>query len=181
MTDKENMNSDISILGQMIDYPKNHWGVLTVFIVCTAVAGIFYILFVEAKLENLNKVLGWSAELVTEDKVIKDYNESYIVEFWTPSPETNSAKNIDEWEKNVTEEKLIKFGHHIKNKAGILGYRRYLVFGDGDTKPKKGHWWVTRVGKSFDKNKFALQYKNFWKKKGAVYMEINDAGKYGNN
>jgi len=179
MTHQKNIDHDISILGQTINYPKCHWGAISVLIVSTAISLIFYIIFVQAKVENLNKVFEWSAELVTEDKVLKEYSESYIVEFWTPSPESSLNLNVKKWEKDVTEVKLIEFGEYIKVKAGVLGYRRYLVIGEGEGAIKTGHWWVARVGKAFDKNKFVSKYQKFWKKQKPVYMEINRSGRYG--
>jgi hypothetical protein len=189
----ENLKVTISLWPRL---PKGQVEVLALFIVL-AFLGLVLWLFRErlnfSFKDKDNNLLIWTVE----PNSIAEPNKTnyYQICFWTPSPETqryltnavtsNPAwttnderwretywrTNVMAWQTNGTEANLDEFGRCLKEYGSILGYRRVLVYGQGQHHLKPGYWWTVTVGTNITVKELMMSYKVFWKPTETVYVE----------
>lgn len=104
------------------------------------------------------------------------------MEFWTPSVRTKdflarddgNIRDRDKWKAIQGDERVIEFGKLLRSDSGVLGYRRYEVWGHGRTVPKPGWWWTMTVSTNYSVEKLVRAYRDFWKSPNAVFVEVID-------
>lgn len=164
----------IEILGQKISYPNTPWGAVSVLIVALAVCLIVYILAVIANPKTLELIAtSVTGRLTTEGK-IESSGTNYLIQFWTPSAKTQTAKpeDLDPWEKIESDEKIVEFGKVLRSDQRVQGFRYYEVSGTGKTGLKPGYWWAMNVRRDYQLSDFMQAYRSFWKNDKAIYVEI---------
>jgi len=169
---------DLEILGWKITFPRTRAGMGSLITVCAAVLGIFAILFVFAKKENLRTVAGVVQHSINASGATETSADVYQASFWTPSPRTGQpvpgaqvppAAN-DSWGP-VSEARVQVFGDSLFAKGLVIAYRRYEIAGRGRTPPKWGYWWVVTLTHPLDRAAFARFYARYWNARGPIFVE----------
>jgi hypothetical protein len=173
---------NISILGQMLEYPKTGWGFCAVFVVCLTLLLTIYV-YLHAPRENVHEfsVMIWhlnSKNEPTPEKKVARY------EFWTPSSKTKETvkdnPKAKAWLKKDWnyDEKITEFGERLREQPGVEGYRRHEILGEGRTSHPgllPGWWWTVRVTDEFSLKKLSEFYRGFWENPDTIYVETFNA------
>src|ERR1700686_4948586 len=116
-------------------------------------------------------------QIIFEGNKIKAPKGPVQVQFWTPSPRTNEAADVKEWEKVESDARLDAFADRLVKAQLIAGYRRYEIVGAGRGTRRPGAWWVSTNEAGFNLADFLRVYQDFWKPgDDKVYMEIQPIG-----
>lgn len=169
----EKQESEIEVLGQKLSYPKTVYGAVFSLGLFALLGFSLYTVLVLAKSENLN--------IVTEDIIVggyggqTDFKRKNIVQyqFWTPSKGTYESKDLSDWVKAIKdiETRNAEFGSLLTQNNSIYGYRRYEIFGQGRSEPKKGMWWVVNADKHITTETIAAIYQSYWNTDSSIYIE----------
>lgn len=176
----ENKNDGrIEILGQILWLPRTIWGTISLASIIAGICTIVYIVAVHANPEVVKEiastfVIGRASTGKTEVTVGR-----YQIQFWTPSVQTKYSKDCGSWEKVETDSRLDEFAARLLTDRRVRGYRRYEVTGQGIGHRRQGYWWVLTVDDDYTPAVFAKVYEDFWKNKGAIYIEILHSGSRG--
>ena len=109
-------------------------------------------------------------------------NETYQIQFWTPSTKTwvalveaykgkDEVPKEDRWQE-VAQDRIDEFGKQLRFSGFVDGWRRYEVEGYGQTTFKPGLWWAASSKRRINPEDFAKFYLNFWGDSESVYIEI---------
>ena len=169
----EKQESEIEFLGQKLSYPKTIYGAVFSLGLFILLGFSLYTILVLAKSENLN--------IVTEDIIVggyggkTDFKRKNIVQhqFWTPSRGTYESQDLSGWVEDIKdiEKRNAEFGTLLTKNDSIYGYRRYEIYGQGRSNPKKGMWWVINADKELSTKNVADLYQRFWDTDNSVYIE----------
>lgn len=180
---------ELRILGQEFIVAANVWGALMVLFICAALAiPIYYVSVIAHDLAKnprlqrqiLQMVASYlPASTLGSQDLVDSGTGQRLLRFWTPSAKTKDAyregEDVPNWYFVDDDEKLIdKFADELASKEP-QGYRRYEVFGRGQTEPKWGYFWEVTADLDNDEFKrpaFINFYHRFWgRQMEAIYLE----------
>jgi len=169
----------VELLGQKISYPTTKWGAVSVLGVVLGICILVALLTYWAKPKDVREFIQMG--IVGLNGKVESTHSQYVIQFWTPSAKTKSANatDLEEWEKLDSDDKVIKFGEHLRvDKEHISGFRRYEVYGAGRAQPKYGYWWVLTVSRDYTLPEFVGTYRSFWGSTKPIYVEVLNEGGY---
>ena len=185
---------DIEFLGQRRNYPRTWQGVVVVIVLVVLIMAVTHIALVQSRPENLQTLglITGQLEIDTRNQVVQQ-RKWFRFEFWKPSVHTAKdmedflsshpekikeyAWQIHDQQKNNISKKNRLFGKRLIGDSAISGYRRYLVYGEGDSDLKRGWWWVVGVQGQYSESFFkwfAETYNEHWGRPDInnAYVEI---------
>jgi len=124
----------------------------------------------------------WEPLLVGTNGETTVMGESRQLEFWTPSADTKDylhkengkVVRTETWEVLSNDAPNVAFGTMLKSNGNVLGYRRVLVWGQGQTLYKPGWWWTVNVFTNYTAGDLARTYDEFWKSHQILFVEVID-------
>jgi hypothetical protein len=201
------VEANVEILGQRLVIPTTKSGVIGLLAVIAGFVLIAYFVVngvvavvTSGKSENIETLMSvfTSKEIAKtggQPEVRREIVGNKLVQFWTPSAETqiDLAQNSlnghvaeeDSWQKTDEktvddfENKLWEQLHENTKNSPLHGLRRYQETGRGRTHHKRGWWWTLTMDQNFDTRELAKLYFSFWKNSNDVYVEeLNSTSKY---
>ncbi|MEQ9568934.1 MAG: hypothetical protein RLN75_01985 [Longimicrobiales bacterium] len=170
-------DNGFEIPGVSLKYPGNVHGTITAIAMVAGLVATAWIVAETAEEFGPDGVASVVAPFVSVelDDGSRELSDRYLIQFWTPSPETE-AYEVRDWERGVSEEDVVAFGDSLVSKQAIAGYRRWSVFGRGRTTNKVGYWWVVTVTREFDLREFETLYRTHWGADRPIYVETTLRG-----
>lgn len=158
--------------------PNTFLGTICCLCVC---ATIVFIAYVSGPRPQPARRL-WTPMLIDTNGDTLTMGESRQIEFWTPSVETRDYLHkengrvvpTETWQVISNDDVVRDFGMLLHSNSYVLGYRRFQVWGQGQTSYKPGWWWTVNVFTNYTANDLARTYESFWKCHQILFVEVID-------